>query len=292
MTDGVTGSRAGFGLAVTSRMRAGFRARLPLVAGSFLLAPMYRLYTRRLRTQVRAERLPHHVAVILDGNRRWANVVGLREPGAGHRRGADKLAELLDWCTGLGIEELTVWALSTENLSRPPNELAALLEVLSEELPGLSERASEAGSAVRIRVFGRIDALPASLAETARRVQAETAGSDGLSLNIALGYSGRGELVDATRALINSLAAKGIRAAEMANHVDAEAIAGHLYTADHSDPDLIIRTSGEMRLSGFLPWQSSQSEFYFTDVYWPVFRELDFLRAVRTYQQRERRFGR
>ena len=265
---------------------------MPLVAGSALLSPVYRLYTRRLRTQVRAERLPHHVAVILDGNRRWANVVGLREPGAGHRRGADKLAELLDWCTGLGIDELTVWALSTENLSRPPNELAALLEVLSQELPGLSERASQAGAAVRIRVFGRIDALPPWLAATARRVQAETAGNDGLSLNIALGYSGRGELVDATRALIGSLAAKGIPADEMADHVDAEAIAEHLYTADHSDPDLIIRTSGEMRLSGFLPWQSSHSEFYFTDVYWPVFRELDFLRAVRTYQQRERRFGR
>ena len=125
-----------------------------------------------------------------------------------------------------------------------------------------------------------------------RRVQSETAGNEGLCLNVALGYSGREELIDATRALIRSLAASEVPPAEMADHVDADAIERHLYTAEHSDPDLIIRTSGEMRLSGFLPWQSSNSEFYFTDVYWPAFRELDFLRAVRTFQQRERRFGR
>ena len=145
---------------------------------------------------------------------------------------------------------------------------------------------------IRIRVFGRLDALPAELAETARRVQVDTARNNGLHLNVALGYSGREEIVDATRALIAQLAANGIAGVEMAAHVDAAAISRHLYTADHSDPDLIVRTSGEMRLSGFLPWQSSHSEFYFTDVYWPAFRELDFLRAVRTFQQRERRFGR
>ena len=141
-------------------------------------------------------------------------------------------------------------------------------------------------------MFGRIDALPAELAETAHAVQALTADNDGLVLNVALGYSGHDELVDATRKLVASLAADRVPATEMAGHIDAAAIERHLYTADHSDPDLIVRTSGEMRLSGFLPWQSSHSEFYFTDVYWPAFRELDFLRAVRTFQQRERRFGR
>ncbi len=241
---------------------------------------------------MRARRPPHHVAVILDGNRRWASLVGLREPGAGHRRGADKLGELIGWCSGLGIGELTVWALSTENLSRPGAEIAALTDILSEELGALSRRTATNGTAIQIRVFGRLEALPAGLAETARRVQAETVGNAGLRLNIALGYSGRDELVDAMRGLIRSLAAAGLPSRAMAEHVDAQAIARHLYTADHSDPDLIIRTSGEMRLSGFLPWQSSHSEFYFTDVYWPAFRELDFLRAVRTFQQRERRFGR
>lgn len=255
------------------------------------LAPLYLAYTRRLRQLVRAKPLPHHVAVILDGNRRWANHAGLREPGAGHERGADKLGELIGWCAGLGIEELTVWALSTENLARSREEVEALLDVLSERLPALGERDTSRGG-LRIRVFGRLGVLPVELADAARAVQSRTAGNTGLCLNVALGYSGRDELVDATRALIASLAERGLAPGEMAEQVDADAIARHLYTADHSDPDLIIRTSGEMRLSGFLPWQSSHSEFYFTDVYWPAFRELDFLRAIRTFQQRERRFGR
>src|SRR5579862_2005875 len=251
-----------------------------------LLAPLYALYTRRLRAQVADAPLPHHVAVILDGNRRWASVVGLREPGAGHWHGAEKLDELLHWCAELEIGELTVWALSGENLARASDELGALLGILADKLLALSKR-----DRIRIRVFGRFDALPAELMETVRRVEAETEANAGLVLNVALCYSGRDELVDATRALIRSLAAEGVAAGEMAEQVDADVIERHLYTADHSDPDLIIRTSGEMRLSGFLPWQSSHSEFYFTDVYWPAFRELDFLRAIRTFQQRQRRFG-
>ena len=207
-------------------------------------------------------------------------------------RGADKLSQLIGWCAALGIRELTVWALSIENLSRPKDEVAALTEILSEELGMLAERAATRGTAIRIRVFGRLDALPTALAQTARNVQAQTQGNDGMCLNVALGYSGRDELVDAMRSLVRTLTEQGVPADELAEHVDADAIRRHLYTADHTDPDLIIRTSGEMRLSGFLPWQSSHSEFYFTDVYWPAFRELDFLRAVRTFQQRERRFGR
>ncbi len=276
-----------------SRARgAGSAAWVWIPARSLVLSPLYGLYTRRLRGRVRAHPPPHHVAVILDGNRRWANLAGLREPGAGHRRGADKLVELIGWCAELGIGELTVWALSIENLTRPEDEVVALTGVLSEELASLAAGAVRDGPAFRIRVFGRLDALPAALAETARRVQAETADNEGMCLNVALGYSGRDELVDAMRGLIRSLCTAGVPSNALADHVDAEAIARHLYTADHTDPDLIIRTSGEMRLSGFLPWQSSHSEFYFTDVYWPAFRELDFLRAVRTFQQRERRFGR
>jgi short-chain Z-isoprenyl diphosphate synthase len=261
---------------------AWFRRR----AGRGLLAPAYSLYTRRLRAQVRSAPLPQHVAVILDGNRRWASSVGLSEPGAGHRQGADKLDELLHWCAELGIGELTVWALSSENLERAGDELGALLGILEEKLSALSAR-----DHVRIRVFGRLETLPPALLETVRHVEDATRGNSGLCLNVALGYSGRNELVDAAQALIRSLADAGVPPAEMAASVDAAAIERHLYTADHSDPDLIVRTSGEMRLSGFLPWQSSHSEFYFTDVYWPAFRELDFLRAVRTFQQRERRFG-
>ena len=285
----VEGARLGL-----AQRRRGLRlARLHFHLGSRLLAPVYALYTRRLRERVRAQPLPHHVAVILDGNRRWANLVGLQEPGAGHRRGADKLDELVGWCAELGIRELTVWGLSGENLSRRPEaELNELLGILAQKLAALPERVAHGQAPPRIRVFGRIDALPEQLGETARHVQAQTVDNDGLVLNIALGYSGRDELVDAARKLVASLAAAAIPAPEMAAHIDAAAIERHLYTADHSDPDLIVRTSGEMRLSGFLPWQSSHSEFYFTDVYWPAFRELDFLRAIRTYQQRERRYGR
>jgi short-chain Z-isoprenyl diphosphate synthase len=250
------------------------------------------MYTRRLRVMVRSRSIPHHVAVILDGNRRWASSAGLREPAAGHRRGADKLGELIDWCAGLGIGELTVWALSIENLARPSEEVAALTQVLQEELERLARRATTGAAPVRIRVFGRLDALPSALAATARRVQRETGDNGGMNLNIALGYSGRDELVAAAQGLVRALASEGVPPEQMAERIDADAIRRHLFTADHTDPDLIIRTSGEMRLSGFLPWQSSHSEFYFTDVYWPAFRELDFLRAVRTYQQRERRFGR
>jgi short-chain Z-isoprenyl diphosphate synthase len=269
------------------RPRGALRVRLRFGLRPFLLAPAYALYTRRLRRQVSTAPLPRHVAVILDGNRRWATLVGLHAPGDGHRHGAEKLDELLDWCRELGIAELTVWALSGENLSRASDELGALLGILTDKLAALSER-----QRIRIRVFGRLDSLPGELAETIRRVEAQTEANEGLSLNVALGYSGRDELVDATRSLIRSLAAAGVPAVEMAERVDAGVIERHLYTADHSDPELIIRTSGEMRLSGFLPWQSSHSEFYFTDVFWPAFRELDFLRAVRTFQQRERRFGR
>jgi short-chain Z-isoprenyl diphosphate synthase len=283
MVEGTGGAR----VKPLPRRRGARLVRLRRRLRPFLLAPLYVLYTRRLRTQVRSARLPHHVAVILDGNRRWATLVGLQEPGAGHRHGAEKLDELLDWCRELGIAELTVWALSGENLSRASDELGALLAILSEKLDALSER-----QRIRIRVFGRLELLPAELLETVRRVEAQTEPNEGLCLNVALGYSGRDELVDAARSLIRSLVAAGVPAGELADRVDAGVIERHLYTADHSDPDLIIRTSGEMRLSGFLPWQSSHSEFYFTDVYWPAFRELDFLRAVRTYQQRERRFGR
>jgi short-chain Z-isoprenyl diphosphate synthase len=255
-------------------------------AARFLLYPVYSAYTSALRARVREQPLPEHVAVILDGNRRWANRAGIADPGAGHRQGAEKLGELIDWCSGLGIDELTVWALSNENLGRSSEELASLFEVLSQGLGRLSQR-----QGVRIRVFGRLEGLPAGLVETAHAVEAGTAGNEGIVLNVALGYSGRDELVDAARALVATLALQGIPAPELAERIDADGLERHLYTAEHSDPDLIIRTSGETRLSGFLPWQSSHSEIYFTDVYWPAFRELDFLRAIRTFQQRERRFG-
>lgn len=269
-----------------ARPRGAALARTRRRATGALLAPLYRLYTGRLRHEVRSAPVPHHLAVILDGNRRWANEAGLGDVGAGHRHGADKIDELLAWCTELGVAEVTLWALSGENLGRDERELDALLDVVSEKLDALSAQP------LRIRVFGRLEGLPPRLLDAIARAEARTAGSTGLRLNIAIGYSGRNELVDACRAMLRSLAAGGVAPERMADEVTPELLSAHLYTAGAPDPELIIRTSGELRLSGFLPWQSAHSEFYFADVYWPAFRELDFLRAIRTYQQREPRFGR
>jgi short-chain Z-isoprenyl diphosphate synthase len=255
-----------------------------------LLAPIYRYYTSRLRHEIESSTLPAHVAVILDGNRRWASLSGLQEPWAGHRAGADKLDELLDWCASLAIEQVTVWALSNENLARPEHELDALLGVVADKLEALA--ALHRDQSIRIRVVGRVQDLPENLRRSIKAVETATTQNDGLRLNIAVGYSGRDELVDASRALVHELAAEGHSPGAMAERITAEALAQHLYTAGDPDPDLIIRTSGEERLSGFLLWQGVHSELYFTDVYWPAFRELDFLRALRSYQQRHRRFGR
>jgi short-chain Z-isoprenyl diphosphate synthase len=272
------------------RSLASWAGRARRWLGELLLAPVYRYYTSRLRHEVESSALPAHVAVILDGNRRWASLSGLREPWAGHRAGADKLDELLDWCARLGIEQVTVWALSNENLARSEDELAALLDVVADKLEALAALHRE--QSIRIRVVGRVDNLPEHVRRSIEAVEAATAQNDGLRLNIAVGYSGRDELVDASRALVRELAAGGVSPAAMAEQITGEALARHLYTAGDPDPDLIIRTSGEARLSGFLPWQGAHSELYFTDVYWPAFRELDFLRALRSYQQRHRRFGR
>jgi short-chain Z-isoprenyl diphosphate synthase len=272
------------------RSLAGWAGKGRRWLADLLLAPVYRYYTSRLRHEIESSTLPAHVAVILDGNRRWASLSGLREPWAGHRAGADKLDELLDWCARLGIEQVTVWALSSENLARPEHELAALLDVVADKLEALA--ALHGDQSIRIRVVGRVDALPERVRRSIEAVETATAENDGLRLNIAVGYSGRDELVDASRALVRELAAEGVAPVTMAEHITGEALARHLYTAGDPDPDLIIRTSGEERLSGFLLWQGAHSELYFTDVYWPAFRELDFLRALRSYQQRHRRFGR
>ena len=259
-------------------------------ARAALLAPLYAAYTRQLRGQVERGPLPAHVAVILDGNRRWATASGLVEVSAGHRAGADKLDELIDWCVRVGVRQLTVWALSQENLARPPAQLGGLLDVLADKLDALAEL--HRGQSLQIRVVGRHAELPPRLRASIATVEAATAANTGLRLTIALAYSGRDELVDAARSLVRQLASEGTSPGRIAAGITRDALAQHLYTAGVPDPELIIRTSGELRLSGFLPWQGTDSELYFTDVYWPAFRELDFLRALRSFQQRRRRYGR
>jgi short-chain Z-isoprenyl diphosphate synthase len=275
------------GAGAIARLRAASR-----LAGGAALAPVYRAYAARLRADVVAHPVPHHVALIMDGNRRWARELGLHGVRDGHSHGADKAIELLDWCSAIGIREVTLWALSLENLERPAEEVAAITEIARETLDALAQRDRVRRMQMSLQVIGRRDLLPERLREAAERGEAETRGRTGLRVTLALGYSGRDELVEAARAAVRALVAEGTAPEALADALTAERLAAQLYTSGSSDPDLIIRTSGEVRLSGFLPWQSAYSEFYFCDAYWPAFREIDLLRAVRTYQQRARRFGR
>jgi short-chain Z-isoprenyl diphosphate synthase len=259
---------------------------------------LYRAYERRLARSLPPGSLPRHVGVILDGNRRWARSFG--EPAAtGHRRGADKIAEFLGWSEELGIEVVTLWMLSTDNLQRSPDELEDLLEIIRDAVAELAEPSrSGGGSGVgqgpwRLRVMGRLDLLPADTAQTLRDAQARTKDlADGLQVNVAVGYGGRHEIADAVRDLLRERAADGATLEQVADDLDVEDIEAHLYTKGQPDPELLIRTSGEQRLGGFLLWQSAQSEFYFCEAYWPDFRRVDYLRALRSYSTRERRLGR
>jgi short-chain Z-isoprenyl diphosphate synthase len=255
-------------------------------------APLYGLYELRLRHEVLSRPLPRHVALIIDGNRRWAIREGFQDVGVGHRRGAEKILELLQWCIELGVAEVTIWALSVENLSRSTEELDALLDVLTERLAGLADRKRSSAPPMRVRVIGRREALPERLQQAIELAERATQESRGPMVTFALAYSGRDELVDACRDAVKELVDSGIAPAELPDSITKDLVARHLYTCGRPDPDLIIRTSGEVRLSGFLPWQSAHSEFYFCDAYWPAFREIDFLRALRTFQQRARRYGR
>jgi len=251
----------------------------------------YKLYERWLELQVKDSPMPEHIGVILDGNRRWARMHGLA-PWLGHRVGAKKVEDLLRWCLDLGIKTVTLYALSTENFRRTPREVAELLRLLEEKLRELKESELVRRHRVRVKVIGRLELLPPRLRELVREVEEATRDHDGHFLNIAVAYGGRAEIVDAVRKI-----ARDVRAGRLSpEEIDEELFESYLYTGylpeDVRDPDLIIRTSGEERLSGFLLWQCAYSELCFVDVYWPEFRRIDLLRAIRTYQRRQRRFGR
>ncbi|MET4223444.1 isoprenyl transferase [Oerskovia enterophila] len=247
---------------------------------------LYGLYERRLATSLPREAMPRHVGVILDGNRRWAKSFG-ETAATGHRRGADKIAEFLTWSEDLGIEVVTLWMLSTDNLSRSREELSALLDIIEDAVCDLAETGRW-----RLRVMGRLDLLPERLAAALRDAEERTAGVDGLQVNVAIGYGGRHEIADAVRSYLREQADRGASLEDLAENLDVEHIEEHLYTKGQPDPELVIRTSGEQRLGGFLLWQSAHAEFYFCEAYWPSFRRVDYLRALRSYSQRERRLGR
>jgi short-chain Z-isoprenyl diphosphate synthase len=246
---------------------------------------LYGAYERRLAAALPLDRLPRHVGVILDGNRRWARAAGIGLT-SGHRRGADKIDEFLGWCAELRIDVVTLWLLSTDNLARPQDELAPLLQIIEGAVSELA-----ASRRWRINPVGALDLLPDATARSLKEAQAATADISGWLVNVAVGYGGRREIADAVRALLHEHASRGTSIEDLANLLDIEHIAEHLYTRGQPDPDLVIRTSGEQRLSGFLLWQSAHSELFFCEAYWPDFRRVDFLRAVRSYADRERRFG-
>jgi short-chain Z-isoprenyl diphosphate synthase len=246
----------------------------------------YKIYERRLEYLLTQSQVPRHVGVMCDGNRRWARSAGFPDVSSGHRKGADKIFELLDWCRDAGVEVVTLWLLSTDNLvARPESEIEPLLAIIEDTVREL------VAQNWRVKPVGALDMLPGEMAQVLKSAQDETADRPGLLVNVAVCYGGRREIADAVRSLLFEQATKGTTIEELAEILDVEHIAEHLYTAGQPDPDLVIRTSGEQRLGGFLLWQSTQSEFYFCDAYWPAFRKVDFLRALRSYAARHRRFG-
>ncbi len=253
---------------------------------------IYRFYENKLLSEVKGKKPPRHVGLILDGNRRFAIERGLKTITEGHRKGADKLDEVLSWCEELKIRNITVWVFSTENLSRSQKEVKELLQVIEGKIQQLSQDPLTHKRAMKIKAIGKMELLPETTRRVIREAEEATGNYDNFSLNIAVGYGGREEIADALKDLIREKFSKGESLEDIIRQVTPDEISRHLYTLDLPDPDLIIRTSGEIRMSGFLLWQSAYSEFYFCDVNWPAFRKIDFLRAIRSYQQRERRFGR
>lgn len=250
---------------------------------------LYSTYENRLLGKLDRDRLPKHVAVLADGNRRWAR---LNAPGqplvAGYRAGAAKLKEFVEWCDDASLDVVTLWVLSTDNLKRSnDDELAPLLDVIRTLVEDLA-----ATGRWNVQAVGDLELLPQDMAASLRASSERTKDVEGMHVNVAVSYGGRHELRDAVRSLLRAKALEGETLETVAATLDIDEISGHLYTKGQPDPDLIIRTSGEQRLSGFLLWQSAHSEYYFCEALWPDFRRTDFIRALRSFTQRERRFGR
>jgi short-chain Z-isoprenyl diphosphate synthase len=249
---------------------------------------LYALYERRLLRSLAGRPLPRHVGVMCDGNRRWARGQGHADPSTWYDEGARRTKDLVRWCDEVGVEHVTLWLLSTDNLSRPAAEIDPLLRVIENLVMDFALD----GNPWRLKMVGALDLLPGPTAAVLKTAEAKTlTRSGGAQVNIAVGYGGRQEITDAVRSLLHEHAAAGTPIGELAETIDADQIADHLYTRGQPDPDLLIRTSGELRLSGFMLWQSANSEYYFCDAYWPEFRRTDFLRALRSYADRHRRFG-
>ncbi len=271
--------------------KAVLPAKRVIATWNWLTAPLYWLYEHRLLSAIqRGGRLPKHIGIIMDGNRRFARIIGL-DVKTGHDYGAGKAREVLDWCLELGIQHITLWGFSTDNKGRRPEEVAHLHSLFEQQAKDLMSDERLHKNRVRVRIIGDVRDFPESTKEALAQMEAATADYDGMHLNVALGYGGREEIVGAMQRFLRDRSQTTSQVAELIEELNVDAIARYLYTAGTPDPDFVIRTSGEVRLSGFLLWQTAYSEFYFCDAFWPSFRKVDFLRAVRSFQERERRFG-
>jgi len=247
------------------------------------------VYVRRLAAEIEGDQLPRHVGILVDGNRRWARSAGFDDPSDGHRIGGARIETFLRWCDEIGIGRVTIFLLSDDNLSRPAGELDALLQIIVDVVGGLARQ----GNPWELNLIGALDLLPAPTATQLKEYAAQTQGRrEGTRINIAVGYGGQREIADAVRSAIGELLSRGCTMDEIADSFDAQLISEHTYTASQPNIDLIIRTSGEQRLSGFMLWESAYAEMYFCECNWPDFRKIDFLRALRSYTRRHRRFGR
>jgi len=255
-------------------------------------APFYEAYERYLEATAHSWAQPKHIGIIMDGNRRFARMSGAAEVAIGHELGADKLRETLNWCFEAEIPVVTVWGFSIDNFERDSDEVRQLLALFERKTLEMVDSPDLHDNEVRVRFIGKLDLLPDSLREAIRKVERATGHYQRFVINIALAYGGREEITDAFQEYLNHEKATGKSLDEAIADFNPKAIERYLYTSGLPEPDLIIRTSGEVRLSGFMLWQSANSEYYFCDTNWPAFRKIDFLRALRSYDQRVRRFGR
>ncbi|MDP7399012.1 MAG: polyprenyl diphosphate synthase [Lentisphaeria bacterium] len=286
--------------ASTVERPAGQAAGISWVLLKFLLGrinrllkwPFYKLYEHRLGTAALRWVRPEHIGIILDGNRRFARQWGLSSIIDGHSMGADKLDEVLNWCFEYNVPCATIWILSLDNFDRDPEEVKGLLELIESRTRKMLQDPRIRENKIRLRYMGRLDLLPDGLREAIADIEEATKDHDQFLLNVAIAYGGREEITDAFRQYLTDQQASGKVLEDILPTLDADSIKPFLYTSGLPDPDLIIRTSGEVRLSGFLLWQSAYAEYYFCDTFWPEFRKIDFLRALRSYHLRQRRFGR
>ena len=244
------------------------------------------VYEKMLIDEIKQYPIPEHIGIITDGNRRYARSVGLSD-NEGHLKGKEKLEEVLEWCMEVGVKIVTVYGFSTENFKRDNSEVDFLFHLIDEAFRDLMKDERIKKNGIKVKVIGETRKLPNFLKETIREVEQSTKGYKNFKFNLAIGYGGREEIINAIKRLVRDVQS----GKENVDYIDEKKFRKYLYDGSIPDPDLILRTSGEERISNFLLWQSAYSELYFSDVNWPELKKIDFLRAISSYQSRKRRFG-